>query len=74
MAIKLGMARNSYQAIESGQNKMNINDFFKIIEILQIPINIFNNQDLTEISKEDINKLINNINELYNLSKKYIHD
>ena len=74
MAIKLGMARNSYQAIESGQNKMNINDFFKIIEILQIPINSFNNQDLTVISKEDFNKLINNINELYNLSKKYIHD
>ncbi len=53
---------------------MNINDFFKIIEILQIPINSFNNQDLTVISKEDFNKLINNINELYNLSKKYIHD
>lgn len=74
MAIKLGMARSSYQAIESGQNKMNINDFFKIIEILQIPINSFNNQDLTVISKENFNKLINNVNELYNLSKKYIHD
>lgn len=70
MAKKLNMARSSYQAIESGQNNMNMNDFFKIITILEIPINLFSDEELIIISKNDFEKLKNAIQELQNISKK----
>lgn len=57
MAQQLHIARSTYQAIETGTNNMNINDFFKIIEILEIPITYFSNTDLIVIEKEDLNKL-----------------
>lgn len=57
IANKLGMARSSYQAIESGKNNMSINDFFKIIEILQIPITTFVDKDLIVISKDEVTQL-----------------
>lgn len=56
---KIGMARTSYQSIECGDNKLNVIDFFKIIDILNIPITIFSKDDLLIISKNDLLKLEN---------------
>lgn len=54
IANKLGMARSSYQALESGKNNMSISVFFKIIEILNIPIYAFSGEQLIVISKYDL--------------------
>lgn len=78
MADKLNMARSTYQALESGQNNMNIIDFFKIIEILEIPLSLFAGEEIIMIEKNDfikikqcsneLNKIINRINENNNIT------
>lgn len=70
MAEKLRMARSTYQAIESGQNNMNINDFFKIIEILEIPITEFSENELIVIEKKDLEKILLHTEELNKIAKK----
>ncbi len=70
MAEKLKMARSTYQAIESGQNNMNIIDFFKIIEILEIPITLFANEEIAIIEKNDLNKLLIYSEEIQKIIKK----
>ena len=57
MAEKLGMARTTYQAIESGVNNLKIDDFFSILKILDIPLSVFSNEDLIVIPRDDLVKL-----------------
>lgn len=57
IAKKLGIARTTYQAIESGVNNLKIDDFFAIIKILEIPLSTFSNEDLIVISRDDLTKL-----------------
>lgn len=70
MAEKLKMARSSYQAIESGQNNMNIIDFFKIIEILEIPLTMFSEEEIIIIERKDLNKLLYHYNEMQKIIEK----
>jgi len=70
MADKLQIARSTYQAIESGQNNMNIIDFFKIIEILDIPITSFSKEEIVIIEKNDLNKLLVYSQEIQKIIKK----
>lgn len=70
IAKQLKMARSTYQALESGQNKMNIIDFFKIIEILEIPITLFAEEEIIMIEKKDFNKITQYSNELNKLINK----
>ncbi len=62
MANLLGMARSSYQAVESGKNNMNVFDFFKIINFLRIPITDFVNDKLIVISSSELSQLKESIN------------
>ena len=64
MADKLQMARSTYQAIESGKNKMNIKDFFEIVKILEIPLTTFSEKEILIIEKEDLNNLIYHTREI----------
>lgn len=70
MAEKLQIARSTYQAIESGVNNMNIVDFFKILEILEIPLTLFSEQEIIVLEKEDLNKLIFHTNEMQKIINK----
>lgn len=70
MAEKLQMARSSYQAIESGINNMNIIDFFKILEILEIPLTLFSDDEIIVLEKKDLNELIYHSNEMQKLINK----
>ena len=70
MAEKLQMARSSYQAIESGINNMNIIDFFKILEILEIPLTLFSDNEIIILEKKDLNELKYHSNEMQKIINK----
>lgn len=70
IAKQLKIARSTYQALESGQNKMNIIVFFKIIEILDIPITLFAEEEIIIIEKKDFNEITKYTNRLNKLVNK----
>ena len=57
MALKIGIARTSYQAIELGKVKLTFEDFLKIIKILDLPINVFTDKKLIVITEDDLKKI-----------------
>lgn len=70
IAKQLKIARSTYQALESGQNKMNIIVFFKIIEILDIPITLFAEEEIIIIEKKDFNEITKYTSRLNKLVNK----
>ncbi len=78
LAKKLNMPRTTYQAIESGRNHLKLEDFARIVNILQIPLGDFEDSDcyVLRLSKEDIEDWvrimtkINNTIEIMNEKKK----
>lgn len=77
LSNKLGMAINAYQKIESKTQDLKLDTFLKLINILEIPITTFLNDDLIIISKEDLNKikdateLLTTVTEKLNNQTKY---
>lgn len=70
LGAKLQMAKQTYQSIESGVSKLNIFDFLKIIEILEIPITLFVEDDLIVISKSDLENLEKYSKAIYDITSK----
>ena len=70
MAKKLNIARTTYQAIETGVNNLKVDDFFKIIKILDISLSMFSNEDLIVISKNDLLKLKNAADTINDITEK----
>lgn len=70
LGLKLSMAKSTYQSIESGGCKLNVFDFFKIIEILDIPLSAFSNEQLIVISKYDLESIEKHSKALYDIASK----
>ena len=70
LGLKLSMAKSTYQSIESGGCKLNVFDFFKIIEILDIPLSAFSNEQLIVISKHDLESIEKHSRALYDITSK----
>lgn len=56
LADLLKVPRTTYQAIESGRNRLKLEDFTRIVNILQIPLSELEEEDhyLVDLTKEDI--------------------
>ena len=56
VARRMNMARTTYQAIESGRNRLKVEDFAHIVNILEIPIYEFEEGDRYQLilSKDDV--------------------
>lgn len=70
MAKLLNMPRTTYQNIENNLVAMKIYDFFKIVKILNIPLEMFQEEKYIVISQDDFNVLKESTNNLKTLADK----
>ena len=70
MAKLLNMPRTTYQNIENNLVAMKIYDFFKIVKILNIPLEMFQEEKYIVISQNDFNILKEATSNLKNLADK----
>ena len=70
MARLLCLPRSTYQSIESNIVGLKVNDFFRIIKILNIPLELFEDENYIVIPEEDFLKLEQSVNEISNITDK----
>lgn len=70
MAKLLNMPRTTYQNIENNLVAMKIYDFFKIVKILNIPLEMFQEEKYIVISQDDFNLLKESTSNLKTLADK----
>ena len=57
MARMLNIPKTNYQYIENGKTMLKACDFFSIIKILHIPLEMFQNEEIIMINKDDFYRL-----------------
>lgn len=70
LSSKLGLPLNGWQKIEAGVQNLRLEDFLKVIEILDIPITTFVDKDLIIISKEEVIQLNKYADAISEITKK----
>ena len=70
MAKLLNIPRSTYQSIEGNIVGLKVHDFLRIIKILDIPLEIFQEKDYIVISQEDFVKLKESSDAIKTISDK----
>lgn len=70
LSSRLDLPLNGWQKIESGDQNLRLEDFLKVIEILQIPITTFVDKDLIVISKDEVTQLSKCAEIIIDITKK----
>lgn len=70
MAVLLNMPRTTYQNIENNFVTLKIYDFFRIIKILQLPLELFQDENYIVISEADFKELKKAANTISNITEK----
>lgn len=70
MAKKLQIGNTTYQNLENNDIILKVHDFFKIIEILEIPLELFEKEKYIVISESDFNKLKESANQIKDIAER----